>query len=155
MSAQLNIFPDDEPAEALSDIDRIQGNRSALAAEHLVCAHLLSEGFDAFLVGAANRPYDVLIDTGNLFRLQVKSNVQRLKHFPAHYRFGLGAAQQNGGLAAYKGKVDGFAFVALDIRRIIYLHVDAITTKSISFTQQDFASKETPSWNHLKSLLKL
>lgn len=98
------------------------------AAEHLVCADLILQGFDAYLAGA-QLPYDVVVDAnGKLHRVQVKGTTsmylgnERRKR--RSYRFGL--RKGRGAIRRLDStSVDVFAFVALDIRRIAYVPVSS------------------------------
>lgn len=98
-----------------------------LAGEHITCAGLLALGHAPFRAGQA-APYDIAVDTGTgrLVRLQVKSAIQarpypqqRQQHITGYtwnMRHGKGANRRYA-----DGLVDGFALVALDIRRVAYL----------------------------------
>lgn len=96
------------------------------AAEHLVCADLLLEGWRAFLADQ-NCPYDVAVDVaGRLIRIQVKATrAQRLipsiaVHTPA-YMWHVRRAGKGGARVYTAEDFDLLALVALDIRRIAYL----------------------------------
>lgn len=94
------------------------------AAEHLVCADLILQGYSAFLADQG-LPYDVVVDTPTgLKRVQVKAtqgpiNLPRQKNV---YRF-----QTRRAKGARKRidlhNFDFFAFVALDIKAIAYLPI--------------------------------
>lgn len=96
------------------------------AAEHLVCADLLLQGYRAFLADQ-NCPYDVAVEyAGKLIRIQIKATrgpkavPQRVGHFPA-YMWHVRRAGK-GGRRRYDGsEFDILALVALDVRRIAYL----------------------------------
>lgn len=96
------------------------------AAEHLVVADLLLNGFQAYL-SDQGLPYDVVLDVGGrLLKVQVKSTLkqravpQRALERPGylfnHKRAGKGGVRQYIG-----NEFDLFAFVALDVRCIAYL----------------------------------
>lgn len=94
------------------------------AAEHLVCAELILQGFNAFLADAG-LPYDVVVDIGGrgLLRLQVKATLGEYKRKDGRasaYRFGLRKGRNYQRIPV--GAVDAFAFVALDIRKVAYVH---------------------------------
>lgn len=96
------------------------------AAEHLVSADLLLEGWRAFLADQ-NCPYDVAVEIGGrLIRIQVKSTrqpraiPQRATHIPA-YMWHVRRAGKAGQRVYGEGEFDLLALVALDIRRIAYL----------------------------------
>lgn len=97
------------------------------AGEHLVCADLLAMGFLAYRVDQT-APYDVVVDLGDrMVRLQVKTSA-RARSFPqvrqGHLTgYSWGVRHLRGGRTEYaEGIVDGFAFAALDIRRVAYVH---------------------------------
>ena len=96
------------------------------AAEHLVCADLLLEGWRAFLADQ-NCPYDVAVEIdGRLVRVQVKATrqqraiPQRATHTPA-YMWHVRRAGKGGRRTYDTDEFDLLALVALDIRRIAYL----------------------------------
>lgn len=97
------------------------------AAEHLVCADLLLQGFHAFL-SDQNCAYDIAVDCGGrLVRVQVKSTretrtiPQRIHEQNPAYMWHVRRAGK-GGRRLYAGEeFDLLALVALDIRRIAYL----------------------------------
>ena len=106
------------------------------AAEHLVVADLLLNGFQAYL-SDQGLPYDVVLNVGGRLRkVQVKSTIkqravpQRTLERPGylfnHKRSG------KGGLRRYIGnEFDLFAFVALDIRCIAYMPFDMAPKSSL------------------------
>lgn len=92
------------------------------AAEHLVCADLILQGYSAFLTDQG-LPYDVVVDTPlGLRRIQVKAATKPwLKQ--GHrlvYTFGTRRAKK-GDRPVALGEVDFYAFVLLDVRKIGYL----------------------------------
>lgn len=96
------------------------------AAEHLVCADLLLEGWRAFLADQ-NCPYDVAVDVGGrLVRLQVKATrqqraiPQRARHIPA-YMWNVRRAGKGGRRVYGQNEFDLLALVGLDIRRTAYV----------------------------------
>lgn len=96
------------------------------AAEHLVCADLLLDGWRAFLADQ-NCPYDVAVElNGRLVRVQVKATrqqrsiPQRAIHTPA-YMWHVRRAGKGGRRVYGADEFDLLALVALDIRRIAYL----------------------------------
>jgi len=97
------------------------------AAEHLVVADLLLQGYSAFLT-EAGCPFDVTIVVGNKpYRIQVKATNSKPKlHRRAAteaYRFGLRWGKA--GRKQHPDSADIFAFVTLDTKTIAYLtHTD-------------------------------
>lgn len=96
------------------------------AAEHLVCADLLLQGYRAFLADQ-NCAYDVAVDVaGRLVRIQVKATrgaralPQRVGQFPA-YQWHVRRAGKGGRRVYGADEFDLLALVALDCRRIAYL----------------------------------
>lgn len=96
--------------------------QAGTAAEHLVCADLLLQGYLAFMADQ-NCPYDVAVDVGSLIRVQVKStHAPRIVSGTASepvYKFGV---ERSGKRELYAdGAFDLYALVALDLRLIAYL----------------------------------
>lgn len=96
------------------------------AAEHLVCADLLLQGYAAFLSDQICA-YDIALDVAcRLVRVQVKSTrgpraiPQRAGHFPA-YMWHVRRAGKNGARLYDTGAFDMLALVALDTRQIAYM----------------------------------
>ena len=96
------------------------------AAEHLVCADLLLQGYVAYLTDQ-NAAYDIVADKdGHLIRVQVKATraqraiPQRASRIPAYMwhvrRRGKGGARVYG-----DNEYDILALVALDCKRIAYM----------------------------------
>ena len=108
-------------------VDRVVTDLAAgTAAEHLVCADLLLDGWRAFLADQ-NCPYDVAVEIGGrLIRVQVKATrqqraiPQRAAHVPA-YTWHVRRAGKRGQRTYAADEFDLLALVALDIRRIAYL----------------------------------
>jgi hypothetical protein len=102
------------------------------AAEHLVIADLILQGWAAFLA-PAGMPYDVLADNGErIYRLQVKATggtMTRPHQIRPFYRFGLRRGK-GGSRRITEGNADHFAFVALDQRKIAYLPSSALILPS-------------------------
>lgn len=102
-----------------------------LAAEYLVCADLILQGYKA-MMAAPGLPYDVVVgfDT-RLLRVQVKATQQAgfmsKKDIGKKYRFGVrrGKSVRRVDIT----ETDWFAFVALDIRRVAYLPITEMISK--------------------------
>ena len=96
-----------------------------LAGEHVVCADLLARGVAAYRTEQM-QPYDVVADLGDRqLGLQVKTCAEARAFRQAKQRHitGYSWSMRHGktGVRAYAdGLVDGFALVALDIRRVAY-----------------------------------
>lgn len=117
--------------------------QSGKAGEHLVCFDLIMQGYSAFLADQG-LPYDVIVDkNGVLLKIQVKStkklvNYEKSKNI---YRFGTRRAKKSKRLLKC-GEVDYFAFVALDIMKIAYIHSKDMVTSSGYIKQTiDFKTK--------------
>lgn len=106
--------------------DTVSDLAAGTAAEHLVCADLLLQGWRTFLTDQ-NCPYDIAVEIGGrLVRLQVKATrrqraiPQRAEHIPA-YMWHVRRAGKGGARVYGAGDFDLLALVALDIRRVAYL----------------------------------
>jgi hypothetical protein len=100
------------------------------AAEHLVCADLILQGYRAFL-SDQGLPYDVLVDVGERFvRIQVKAtrgpkNPDPRTRASKGYFFHLRRAGKRGRRRYPADAFDIYALVAMDRRIIAYLtHAD-------------------------------
>ena len=97
---------------------------AGIAAEYLVCADLLLQGHLAFPTANGYCPYDVVVDLGNLVRIQVKATREprvqprRGGTVPVYKFF---VRRPSGRPAYVDGEFDLLALVALDIRQIAYL----------------------------------
>lgn len=101
------------------------------AAEHVACADVMLQGFNAFL-SDAGLPYDMLVDVGDgILRVQVKGslapyeNRRRDGRISRGYRFGLRRGRAHDERIDAKS-VDVVACVALDTRRVAYLHISEL-----------------------------
>lgn len=99
------------------------------AAEHLVCADLILQGYRAYLTDQG-LPYDVVVDcAGRLIRIQVKAtcrakNVNSQGRAPREaYCFSARRRGKRGAKNLTDGDCDVVAFCALDIRVVAYLPV--------------------------------
>jgi len=109
----------------------------AKAAEHLVCADLILQGWNAFLADAG-LPYDVLVDLGfgQFSRIQVKSTTSMMTERPKPnggsyrpiYRFALRRSRTADRRITLES-ADVLACVALDRRIIAYLKTEQIIKK--------------------------
>ncbi len=123
----LPLFGDAQPAGRTKSA-RINVSDLSLgtAAEHLVCADLLLQGYRAFL-SDQNCPYDVVVDIGaRLVRIQVKATAeprrtpQRVGDFLT-YQWYVRRAGKGGRRVYAMGEFDLLALVATDARRVAYL----------------------------------
>lgn len=96
------------------------------AAEHLVAADLILQGYPAFL-SDQGLPYDVIVEAeGRLLRVQVKAtrgqrSVPQRKLERPGYLFHHKRAGKRGSRAYEGHEFDLYAFVAMDVRAIAYL----------------------------------
>lgn len=96
------------------------------AAEHLVCADLIMNGYRAFL-SDQGLPYDILVEIdGTFLRVQVKSTRKPKIHDPRTratpgYFFHLRRAGKGGRRRYPDNTFDLYALVALDRQAIAYL----------------------------------
>jgi hypothetical protein len=149
----------------LSSIDNNRGISEELqtgkAAEHLVCADLIIQGFNAFL-SDAGLPYDIVVDLGaELIRIQVKAasrpatapSVLQRRKFPV-YRYLLRRAKK-GARGLKLRECDFFAFVAMDIKEIAYVKSSDLISKKNNADGQsliqgiEFRSSSLPT-SHLR-----
>lgn len=96
------------------------------AAEHLVVADLILQGYRAYLTDQG-LPYDVVLDLdGRLLRIQVKASreqrpVPQRVAFTPGYLFHVRRAGKGGRRRYVGNEFDLLAFVALDTRTIAYM----------------------------------
>lgn len=97
------------------------------AAEHLVCADLILQGYSAFLADQG-LPYDVLVDTSKAIkRIQVRATATARAIQGRESRYIFGTRRAKGTRRARElGAVDYYAFVALDIRTMAYVPTIAL-----------------------------
>ena len=107
------------------------------AAEHLVCADLLLNGWTAYLAGPSV-PYDIVVETGDArVRVQVKSTLlpttnRAARRVTPAYFFCLNS-RLGKRLPRYgHSEVDIFALVALDRKLIAYFAVDEIPKQQVA-----------------------
>ena len=97
------------------------------AGQYLTMSDLLEKGVQVFDTGEGVN-YDLVVDiNGRLIRLQVKTTQKpRLlhKHSKPIYFFNIRRAGKRGKRQYEIGEFDGFALVALDIRKVFYLPFD-------------------------------
>lgn len=104
----------------------------AAGAEHLVAADLSFAGYDCSMA-TAGLPYDLLVDLeGRLVRVQVKSTLTSGRTVKGAVRNGRRRPDRHHDVYSfqvrsrtqptnhYEGQVDAFAFVAIDVRRVLY-----------------------------------
>jgi hypothetical protein len=115
------------------------------AAEHVACADLMLQGFNAFL-SDAGLPYDLLVDVGGaVHRVQVKSTLGIFRRSDRkeqpRYRFGLrrGADSRRPTIGAF----DAVAFVALDTRRVAYVRAEDLVRNGQIIGTVEIADEET------------
>ena len=111
----------------LGKVDAVVTDLAAgVAGEHLVCADLLLQGYNAFLTDQ-NCPYDIALEVnGRLIRMQVKTTrkerlvPQRAVRTPA-YLFHIRRCGKGGRRSYNETDFDVMALVALDIKQIAYI----------------------------------
>jgi hypothetical protein len=119
--------PHDDRLKLRNQSDRQNSRELELgrAAEHLICADLLLDGWAAYPT-AQGMPYDLVVDIGaRLIRLQVKStfypkNPQPNARATPAYFFSIRRAGRGGGRVYRANEFDAYALVALDRRLIAY-----------------------------------
>lgn len=104
------------------------------AGEHLVCADLLKQGYEAYL-SDQGLPYDVVIDIdGDLKRVQVKTSKAPKSFGKYHnniYRFSLrrtGKSRYGKEKRMPADDADYIAFVFLDIMKVQYIATSSLKT---------------------------
>ena len=102
-----------------------------IAGEHLVCADMLTKGYNAYL-SDQGLPYDVIADiNGSLYKIQVKTTSkyravpQRKIRTPA-YLFWIKRKGKNGNKVYVKDDYDFMALVALDKKIVGYVPFDNV-----------------------------
>lgn len=115
---------------------------AGVAGEHLVCAELLLQGYNAFMTDQ-NCPYDVAVEhNGKLIRIQVKTTrkeraiPQRAKHTPA-YLFHIRRCGKGGRRSYTETDFDIMALVALDTRKVAYINISE-TRQTIHLNREKF-----------------
>lgn len=121
------------------------------AGEHLACASLLLQGYNAFLA-EAGLPYDILVElkNGKFGRVQVKSTCDMMtprpnkkghKRFTKLYRFAIRAGRK-GDRRISGTHCDYFAFVALDRGIVAFMkHKEVVNPNGLCKTGIEFKSR--------------
>ena len=127
----------------------------AAAAEHLVASDLLMLNYPVSVAGAG-LPYDLIAEIeGAMVRIQVKSTAKPRKDGKrSGYIFDGRRGYKNSsrlGLKSYKGEVELLAFVAMDIRRVIYRAPGSVSNR-LTVSKKAFVH-ESGGW--FNSLVKL
>lgn len=101
------------------------------AGEHLVCCDLILQGFNAFLADQG-LPFDILIENdGRLQKIQVRSTSKKKSYARAKNVYRFGTRRGKGGITRVReAEVDYYAFVALDIMKIVYLPISKMLAKT-------------------------
>lgn len=142
--------PESGPPPLISRYARIEAWRAVLvsdderevsklaagtAAEHLVCADLLLQGYRAFL-SDQTCPFDVAVDVGRLVKIQVKSlRAPRLARRATEFVYKFSMTRSSNRRAYDEDSFELIALVALDIRRIAYLPFAFMCSSTISIRQ--------------------
>ncbi len=104
------------------------------AGEHIACADLILQGYNAFLADQG-LPYDVLVDfRGRIYKLQIKATTDLVKvhrNSSPVYRFQIkqGKNQSQIRTPISPDVTDFFAFVILNHRKVAYIPVNKILGK--------------------------
>ncbi len=147
MSTQRNLFdlPEShaQPSPYVAFAARTRSIRTSptteigQAAEHLVCADLLLNGWTAYLAGLGV-PYDIMVDTGQMHvRVQVKSTlvaktpVVQGRVTPAYFFHSAGTTRKHSKRIYGKDEIDIFALVALDRRLIAYFAASELPKQQV------------------------
>lgn len=107
-------------------VPRLTSGHVGSAGQHLVCADLQLKGYAAYLAGDG-LPYDVVVDHDHfLYRIQVKSTLSpRIRSNRQMYQFcvsrKVSGSHARGSKAYADHDCDYFAFVALDVKRVMYM----------------------------------
>jgi len=117
------------------------------AGEHLVCADLILQGYNAFL-SDQGLLFDVVVEKNRkLKRIQVKTTQKLISPYKNYkksnniYRFGTRRCKGNR-TRIDLDSIDYFAFVALDIKKIAYLSINEMITKKKTIKQTiDFKTR--------------
>lgn len=122
--------------ERIANTPASEANTCGRAGEHLVCADILSRGYECF-IAEGRLPYDVVADiNGRMIRIQVKTTSgirpcpQRLNHTPVYMwnarKFGKGSRH-----SYHPTDTDLVAYVALDRRVIAYRTSERIAQSTV------------------------
>ena len=97
--------------------------------EYLAAAELEIAGY-ACSFASEGLPYDLIVDTdAGVRKVQVKATRRPLTHgTTTAYSFSGGS--DGGHFAKYKGAIDVFAFVALDLRRVMFMREEDVKGSS-------------------------
>lgn len=102
------------------------------AAEHLVCADLILQGYRCFLTDQG-LPYDVVVDVeGVLIRVQVKATVgprnvmSSARKERRRYSFNIRSRGKGGSRRLSNDECDLAALVALDLKLIAYMRIEDV-----------------------------
>lgn len=148
---QFGLFPEHPTIRTLSerrtdsclkDFRTSPTTEVGQAAEHLVCADLLMNGWTAFLSGPST-PYDVVVEIGVArVRVQVKATLLATSHTASrritpsyffHLQGGKGKRPRYG-----CSEVDVFAFVALDRKLIAYFAESEVPKQQVALRVPGF-----------------
>ncbi len=100
------------------------------AAEHIVAADLILQGYSAWLTDAG-LPYDVVVDiNGVIKRIQVKATTKLIEVNSQGPIYRFGTRKAGGSRLATIDTFDFYAFVALDIKTIAYFDRNLMLSRS-------------------------
>lgn len=130
------------------------------AGEHLACADLLIQGYNAFL-SDQGLPFDVLVElNGKVYRGQVKTVSRTYQYHSrkdgktphSQYRFTTRHGTTSKNRATELGEVDFYAFVVLPKKLVAYMWVRDIISKNTGKVNQLIELKDRDFSYHKDSL---
>ncbi len=134
---QLDLFESRAPGKP-GTTNRTQF-RTAKAGEFLVAFELMMRGADVS-VAAEGLSYDLLADIGGrLVRVQVKTSSGPTDN--GRYYFDLKYGSHKGEKKSHRyseSNLDAFALVALDIRKVAFIHIQDVRTAGMKMRPADF-----------------
>ena len=104
--------------------------------EHLVCADLIFQGYNAFLADQG-LPFDIIVEIkGRLLKIQVKTSTRLVKYgkystgptYPFMTR--KGSMRKSTGRVTMINELDYFAFVVVPTRQIAYMSMEDLKSKN-------------------------
>lgn len=113
------------------------------AGEHLVCFDLIMQGYNAFLADQG-LPFDILIEKdGQINKIQTKSVSQLTSCGKSKNIYRFGTRRGKGNITRVREvDVDFYAFVALDIKKVAYIPIKEMLSRSGKVKQtMDFKSR--------------
>lgn len=135
-----NLFGEDEEEV----VPRIGDNAIGAGAEFYVCSVLALMGLTVHHMPTFG--YDVLVDVrGAALRVQVKATRGMqggCYRFGANKEVGNGRTSKRRMVALTEMDCDVLAFVAMDIKRVVFLPIGAINSGSVAIVRAEFEAPE-------------